>query len=101
MLPWQSKPSSQHLTINNRKDEELTFVATGNRSQAKEEEGEKIHSVHLREERKGGNRVGRGTGEEYSTCINNWSALEETVTVTRQRDRQKQIRPIRRFHGGV
>lgn len=38
-------------TINSEKDEELTFVAIGNRSQAKEEEGEKIHSVHLREEK--------------------------------------------------
>lgn len=39
--------------INSEKDEELTFVATGNWSQAKDEEGEKIHPVHLREERRG------------------------------------------------
>lgn len=53
LLPWRFKPLSQHFTINSQKDEELTFVANGNRSQAKEEEGEKIHSVHLREEREG------------------------------------------------
>lgn len=59
--------------MNTNENEELTFVATGNRSQAKEEEGEKIHSVHLKEERKG-----RGVGvrkerckEENSTCIKN------------------------------
>lgn len=60
-------PQNHHLNtsqLNSQKDEELTFVANGNRSQAKEEEGEKIHSVHLREQRKKkgggerGNRVG-------------------------------------------
>lgn len=46
------------------KKEGLTFVACGNRSQAKEEEGEKMHSVHLREERYrgGGKRWGEGQG---------------------------------------
>lgn len=44
------------------KGEELTFVAIGNRSQAKEEKGEKTHSVHLREERKGRKEgIGRDT----------------------------------------
>lgn len=62
VFPWQSTPSSQHFTLNREKDEELTFVATGNRSQAKEEEGEKIHSVHLREERKGRGATRRGGG---------------------------------------
>lgn len=45
------------LTLDNyqrKKEKQLTFVATGNRSQAKEEEGEKIQAVHLREERRGG-----------------------------------------------
>lgn len=57
-------------TINSQKERKLTFVAIGNRSQAKEEEGEKTHSVHLREE--GNGRRERRTGrreEEYSTCI--------------------------------
>ncbi len=37
-------------------------------------------------------RVGWGRGEEHSTCINNWSALKRQ---DRERERQKQIRPIR------
>lgn len=49
--------NTSHLPV--KKDEELTFVAIGNRSQAKEEEGEKIHSVHLREERKENREEGR------------------------------------------
>lgn len=81
MFPWQSTPSSsQHLTLNSEKDEELTFVAIGNRSQAKEEEGEKIHSVHLREERKGrgvtrrggGRGVGGGYTAHASTTDQHW-----------------------------
>lgn len=40
----------------------LTFVAMGNRSQAKEEKGEKTHSGHLREE--------GGEGQREITCIN-------------------------------
>lgn len=67
--PWQFKPSSQHITINSgKKDKQLTFVATGNRSQAKEEEGEKIQSVHLREERRGRGATRWGKGNR--TCIN-------------------------------
>lgn len=65
--------NTSHLPV--KKDEELTFVANGNRSQAKEKEGEKIHSVHLREERKqrGGEVTGWGEDREggYSSCINN------------------------------
>lgn len=40
----------------------LTFVAMGNRSQAKEEKGEKTHSGHLREE--------GGKGQREISCIN-------------------------------
>lgn len=40
----------------------LTFVAMGNRSQAKEEKGEETHSGHLREE--------GGEGQREITCIN-------------------------------
>lgn len=69
MFPWQSTPSSQHFTLNSEKDEELTFVATGNWSQAKEEEGEKIHSVHLREERKGRGVTRRGGGRRVGGDI--------------------------------
>lgn len=57
-----------------KKDEELTFVAIGNRSQAKEEKGEKIHSVHLRKERRGeggGGQQGGVRKEKGGTCINN------------------------------
>lgn len=49
-----------------KRDEKLTFVASGNRSQAKEEEGEKIHSVHLKKEKGEDKRTGmrRGDREE-------------------------------------
>lgn len=57
----------------------LTFVAMGNRSQAKEEKGEKTHSGHLREE-------GRGR-TEGNTCINLISSTEEK-TVCAETERQ-------------
>lgn len=77
----------QQFTVKNRKRkkvEKLTFVAIGNRSQAKEEEGEEIHSVHLKEERVEDKRVGerkenREEGWGYSSCFNNRSAVEGTV----------------------
>ena len=53
------------------KGEQLTFVAIGNRSQAKEEKGEKIHSVHLREE-----GIGRGEGAGGGIHALNRSTLE-------------------------
>lgn len=72
-----------------KKDEELTFVAIGNRSQAKEEEGEKIHSVHLREERKenrGGEVTGWGEEREGGIQFMHQQLISrEDSTVTRQK----------------
>lgn len=96
VFPWQSKPSSGHITINREKDEELTFVATGNRSQAKEEEGEKIHSVHLREERKGieGQQGGWGRGGVIQYMHQQLISTRRDRYKT-EKERHKQIRPIR------
>lgn len=95
---------NHHLnTINSEKDKELTFVATGNRSQAKEEEGEKIHSVHLREERKG--RGATRWGEEEGGGRNIQYMHQQLISTGRDRYRteketHKQIRPIRWCTGG-
>lgn len=63
MFLWQCKTfiptlHSQKQKQKKKKELKLTFVAIGNRSQAKKEEGEKIHSVHLKEERGEDKRVG-------------------------------------------